>query len=130
MDLRDWVQKATVSEFADRIDADPGFLSSCDSGLDAFGVLHHAAAVGRNDLVQMLLEWGVNIDMPTGTPSSDGESEAEPPKFDPGYTPLMCAAATGNWKRSGTSSRRAQIPSRMTTAVARWCILRPPVDRC
>ena len=94
-DLRTWVQKATTAEFADRIDAESGFLDSCDPGSDAFRVLHHAAALGRNDLVRMILDRGISIDMPSGTSEECGDAEAERPRFEPGYTALMCAAAHG-----------------------------------
>ena len=67
MDLRAWVQNATGAEFARRIDAEPGLLDSCDSGGDRFGVLHHAAALGRLDLIQVILERGVGVDTPSGT---------------------------------------------------------------
>jgi len=95
LDLRAWVQNASAAEFAERIDAEPGFLDSGDSGGDAFRVLHHAAALGRDDLVRMILERGVSIDMPSGTREEYGETEAERPRFEPGYTALMCAAAHG-----------------------------------
>jgi ankyrin repeat protein len=95
VDLRTWVEKASAAEFAERIGIEPGFLGSRDSGGDAFGVLHHAAALGRDDLVGMILERGVSIDLPSGTPEQYPDSDAEPPRFDPGYTPLMCAAAHG-----------------------------------
>ena len=58
-------------------------------------MLHHAAALGRNDFIRIILEKGVSIDTPSGTPEEYADSEAEPPRFDPGYTPLMCAAAHG-----------------------------------
>ena len=95
MDLRAWVQNASGAEFARRIDTEPGLLGSSDSGGDGFRVLHHAAALGRVDLIQMILERGVTIDTPSGTPEEYGDTEAERPKFEPGYTPLMCAAAHG-----------------------------------
>jgi ankyrin repeat protein len=94
-DLRAWVQTASVEEFACRINAEPGLLDSCDSGGDHFWLLHHAAALGRLDLIKVLLERGVGVDAPSGTPEEYGDTEAERPKFEPGFTPLMCAAAHG-----------------------------------
>src|SRR6476620_4954620 len=95
MDLRVWVQSTTGAEFARRIDAEPGLLDSCDYGGDRFGVLHQAAALGRLDLIQMILERGVGIDTASGTQEEYSDTEAERPKFEPGFTPLMCAAAHG-----------------------------------
>ena len=95
MNLRVWVQNTSAAEFARRIDDEPGFLDSCDSSGDRLGVLHHAAALGRLDLIQMILERGVNVDTPSGTPVEDGDTEAERSKFEPGFTPLMSAAAHG-----------------------------------
>lgn len=95
MDLRVWVQNTTGAEFARRIDAEPGLLDSCDSGGDRFGVLHHAAALGRLDLIQVILERGLGVDTPSGTQEECSDTEAERPKFEPGFTPLMCAAAHG-----------------------------------
>ena len=92
---RAWVQRVTVTEFADRIEVEPGFLDSCDPDSDAFTMLHHAAALGRNDLVQLILERGVSIDMPSGALERYPDSDAETPRFEPGYTPLMSAAAYG-----------------------------------
>jgi hypothetical protein len=80
-------QSATGAEFARRIDAEPGLLDSCDSGGDRFGVLYHAAAVGRLDLIQMILERGVSVDTPSGTPEEYADTEADRPKFEPGFTP-------------------------------------------
>ena len=82
MDLRAWVQSATGAEFARRIDAEPGLLDSCDSGGDRFGVLHHAAALGRLDLIQMILERGVAstrraaLQRSTATPKPSGLSSS------------------------------------------------------
>lgn len=95
MDLRVWVQSTTATEFARRMDAEPGLLGSCDSGGDRFGVLHHAAALGRLDLIHMILSRGVSVDTPSGSPEESGDVETERPKFEPGYTPLMAAAAHG-----------------------------------
>ena len=83
MDLKAWVQNASGAEFARRIDAEPGLLDSCDSGGDRFGVLHHAAALGRLDLIQVILERGVGVDTPSGTQEEYSDTEAERPKFDP-----------------------------------------------
>lgn len=95
IDLKAWVENTSASEFARRIGNEPGLLESCDSSGDRFGVLHHAAALGRLDLIQLILERGVSVDAPSGTPEQFTDSETEPPTFDPGYTPLMCAAAHG-----------------------------------
>ena len=82
MDLRAWVQNATGAEFARRIDAEPGLLGSSDSGGDGFGVLHHAAALGRLDLIQVILERGVPstrraaLQRSTATPKPSGPSSS------------------------------------------------------
>ena len=71
MDVRVWVQSTTGAEFARRIDAEPGLLHSCDSGGDRFGVLHHAAALGRVDLIQVILERGVTVDIDAAVDAVD-----------------------------------------------------------
>src|SRR6478735_5196779 len=95
VDLKTWIEKASAAEFADRIEAEPAILNSCDAGGGGFGVLHHAAALGRLDLIQMILERGVSVDTPSATPGEYGDAEADRPKFEPGFTPLMSAAAHG-----------------------------------
>ena len=92
--LIDWLQKATAVEFAGRIDAEPQFLDSRDGDSDGFAVLHHAAALGRDDLIQLILGRDVSIDMPSGAGEEHGDGESAP-RHDPGYTPLMSAAACG-----------------------------------
>jgi ankyrin repeat protein len=95
IDLKAWVENTSAAEFAGRIDDEPGLLKSCDSSGDRFGVVHHAATLGRLDLIQMILERGVTVDAPSGTPEQYPDSETDPPRFDPSYTPRMCAAAHG-----------------------------------
>jgi ankyrin repeat protein len=41
------------------------------------------------------LERGVSVDTPSATPEEYGDAEADRPKFEPGFTPLMSAAAHG-----------------------------------
>jgi ankyrin repeat protein len=95
IDLRLWIQNASTEEFTRRVNDEPGFLDFRDSSGDRFGAMHHAAALGRIDLIRMILERGVSVDTPSGTPEEYPDPEAERAKFEPGFTPLMCAAAHG-----------------------------------
>ena len=104
-------------------------LDSCDSGGDGFGVLHHAAALGRLDLIQVILERGVGVDTPSGTQEEYSDTEAERPKFEPGFTPLMCAAAHGQLATVRHLISVGADPSRRITTVAPHCIPQPRVDQ-
>jgi ankyrin repeat protein len=92
--LPKWIESASLTEFTDRIDAEPGLLSVRDSHGDGFALLHHVAALGRIDLLNVILERGLSVDLPSGAPEEYPDNE-EAPRFDPGYTPLMSAAAYG-----------------------------------
>ncbi len=94
IELPEWIRKVSLAEFSDRLDGEPELLDIRDTHRDGFALLHHAAALGRTDLLNVILERGVSVDMPSGAPEEHPDNE-KAPRFDPGYTPLMSAAAYG-----------------------------------
>src|ERR1700752_2913894 len=93
-ELREWVRKVALAEFTDRLISEPGLLSIRERHGDGFALLHQAAAVGRADLLSAILERGGDVDMPSGA-AEEHPDDKKAPRFDPGYTPLMSAAAYG-----------------------------------
>ena len=94
IELPEWIKRVSLAEFSDRLDGEPGLLDIRDTHRDGFALLHHAAALGRTDLLNVILERGLSVDMPSGAPEEYPDNE-KAPRFDPGYTPLMSAAAYG-----------------------------------
>ena len=94
-DLLDWLTTASDADFVGRITTDPGMLERRDIGPDGFSLLHQAAAMGRQGVIASILERGVAVNLPSGAPEEFSDSVDGPPRFDPGYTPLMAAAAYG-----------------------------------
>jgi ankyrin repeat protein len=91
----EWLKSVSATDFVNRITAEPGLLDRRELNSDGFAVLHTVAAMGRTDLVRVILERGGAVDMRSGALEEVGDTEDAAPRFDPGYTPVMAAAGYG-----------------------------------
>lgn len=87
---QEWIRQVEPTRFLERLDAEPEFLERRDSDDEELTPLHQAAAVGRCDLVRIILGRAVSVDLPSGT--LEDWHDGTPPRWSPGVTPLMCAS--------------------------------------